>query len=193
MTKNMGVAVVPTQTLMTRWLVPSSPAEMASEPEMKYISAAQRYSWRQNKERLLNSLAFSDTGYFQFIFARENLLKDLQEAGVMILLGSDAPQVFNVPGFSIHHEMQDMAEAGLSPYEILQSGTTNVAKFFKMSGRLGSISIGKMADLVLLEENPLENIKNAQSIVGVMYRGNWLPKKEIDSRLKKIEEKYAEK
>jgi imidazolonepropionase-like amidohydrolase len=191
-TKQAGIAVVPTQTLMTRWLSPTPPAELANEPEMQYISAAQRFSWRQNKERLLNELKYSESGYNKFISIREKLIRAFHKAGVMILLGSDAPQVFNVPGFSIHHEMRDMASAGMTPFEILQSGTVNVAHFFDESNRFGSITSGKVADLVLLEKNPLEDIRYAKTIEGVMYRGHWLPKAEIQNQLSQIAHNYAE-
>ena len=191
LTKKAEIAVVPTQTLMTRWLSPTSPAKMVNEPEMQYISPALRFTWRQNKERLLNQLQYSDPGYHSFISIRKKLIKSFQDAGVRILLGSDAPQVFNVPGFSIHHEMQDMAEAGLTPFEILQSGTTNVATFFK-SENYGTISKGSVADLVLLGGNPLEDIRNAKKIDGVMYRGHWLSKNDIQKRLNQIAHTYAE-
>jgi imidazolonepropionase-like amidohydrolase len=188
-TKEAGIAIVPTQTLMTRWLAPGSAEAMVNEPEMKYIPGSLRYTWRQSKERMLDNLDVPYDGYQKFIEVRESILKHMLDAGVVILLGSDAPQVANVPGFSIHHEMQDMIDAGLTPYEVLHSGTVAVANFFDRSD-FGTIAKGKIADLVLLSSNPLDDIGNTQEIDGVMYRGNWISKQVIDSKLNEIALKY---
>jgi imidazolonepropionase-like amidohydrolase len=102
-----------------------------------------------------------------------------------MLLGSDAPQVYNVPGFSIHHELQYMVDAGLTPFEALQMGTVNVAKFFERSDA-GTIKAGNVSDLVLLTANPLQDIGNTSQIEGVMLGNRWLPKEFIDSELKKL-------
>ncbi len=188
-TKAADIAVVPTQTLMTRWLSPKAPEIMVQEPEMVYIPASQRFNWRQNKQQMLDRLDYSPEVYDRFIQIRQKLLRTFHDQGVLILLGSDAPQVFNVPGFSIHHEMQSMVDAGLNNYHVLQSGTVNVARFFGASTR-GTIEVGKVADLVLLNDNPLSDISNASRIEAVIYRGRLLPKSDIQSGLEKIAAKY---
>lgn len=188
-TQQQGIAVVPTQSLMTRWLSPKAPEQMVQEPEMSYISPSLRFSWRQNKEQMLDRLQYTQKIYDRFIELRQKYLQMFLESGVPILLGSDAPQVFNVPGFSIHHEMESMQEAGLSPYEILKSGTVNVSNFFEAPDR-GTVEEGKVADLVLLKNNPLDNISNAHQISAVIYRGKLLNDEAIESGLAKIEEKY---
>ncbi len=106
------------------------------------------------------------------------------------MLGSDAPQVMNVPGFSIHHEMQDMARIGLTPQEILRSGSSEVAKFFDQSDHFGSIEVGLAADFILLRQNPVNDIGLADEIDGVMYRGHWLSRERIEEKLNLIEQKY---
>ena len=103
-----------------------------------------------------------------------------------MLLGSDAPQLFNVPGFSIHHEVEGMKEAGLTPLEILQSGTINPAIFFGMEDTFGSIREGLDADLVLLGSNPLLDISALKDINGVMVRGKWLSQDSIAEQLGQI-------
>ncbi|WP_236979249.1 amidohydrolase family protein [Membranihabitans maritimus] len=188
-TREKGIAVVPTQTLMTRWLSPKSPYEMVREPEMALMPPMTRYSWRQNKQRLLDRLNYSPNLYKRFIEIRNKYIKAFQDQGVLITLGSDAPQVFNVPGVSIHHEMKAMADAGLTPYEILKSGTVNVASFFDTPER-GTIEIGKVADLVLLAANPLDDIQHASQIESVIYRGQILQKETISKQLEMIKEKY---
>jgi hypothetical protein len=188
-TKQAGVAVVPTQSLMTRWLSPKSPELMIQEPEMAYIPASLRFSWRQNKQQMLDRLNYSPEVYQQFIDLRQQLLHAFVEADVPILLGSDAPQVFNVPGFSIHHEMRTMVDAGLSTNQVLASGTINVARFWGANDR-GEVAPGQIADLVLLSANPLENIDNARKIEAVIYRGQVLKKEQISARLDSIATKY---
>jgi imidazolonepropionase-like amidohydrolase len=104
-----------------------------------------------------------------------------------LLLGSDAPQIFNVPGFSIHRELQYLVDAGLTPYEALLTGTVNPARYFGRQSQGGTIEIGKEADLVLLDANPLEDISASSQISGVMLRGRWVAKPEINRLLKSWE------
>ena len=114
------------------------------------------------------------------------ILKALHDGGVPVLLGSDAPQQFSVPGFSIHREFQVMAAAGMSPYDIIKSGTANVGLYFRDKDDFGTIAVGKRADLLLVNANPLENIGNLRNRVGVMVRGVWLPEEHIQERLEEI-------
>jgi len=188
-TKQNNVWIVPTQSLFTRWFSPKSALEQANEPEMKYMSSATRFQWRQNKERLISDPNYKEKQYQKFLSIRKQFLQQMDKAGVGLLLGSDAPQVFNVPGFSIQHEMQSMADAGLSNYTILESGTSNPAQFFNQEGEYGTVQKGASADLILLENNPLDDLKNMQTINGVMVRGKWLPKAEIEEKLALIAKK----
>ena len=190
-TKAAGVWVVPTQSLLVRWTSPKTGAELAAEPEMKYMGPATRIQWRSSKQNILNDPNYSPEIAETFISIRQELLRTMHEKGVGLLLGSDAPQVFNVPGFSIQHEMQSMAEAGISNYGILESGTANPAKFFGEEGKYGTIVKGAAADLLLLDANPLENIAHMQQIAGVMVGGHWMSKAEIDQRLDEIAQNYA--
>ncbi|MDP6377343.1 MAG: amidohydrolase family protein [Pseudomonadales bacterium] len=109
-----------------------------------------------------------------YVDMRRNLLRSLHAAGVGILLGSDSPQIFNVPGFSIHRALQSMVEAGLTPYEALVTGTVNPARFFDQEQAFGSLQPGTEADTVLLNSNPLDDISNTRDIRGVMVTGRWL-------------------
>ncbi|MCB0687080.1 MAG: MFS transporter [Saprospiraceae bacterium] len=187
--KEQDISVVPTQSLMTRWLAPQAAELLVQEPEMKYISPSLRYSWRQNKEQMLDRLQYTPEQYNRFIELRHKLLRSFIEHNVPVLLGSDAPQVFNVPGFSIHHEIQSLFDAGLSNFQVLKAGTINVASFFQADDR-GVVAPGKIADLVLLAGNPLADIKNTKQINAVIYRGKLLSHKEIEEGLQKISDKY---
>ncbi len=188
--KAAGVAVVPTHTLFTRWFSPADPAVQANESEMKYMSPKTRYSWVQSKSRITTDSTYTGAGWKKYTAIRDQILKEIYEQDVTILLGSDAPQVFNVSGFSIHHEMQDMSDAGMSNFDILKSGTSSVAAFFGTADHRGSISVGSDADLVLLNDNPLTDIRHAQQIAAVFINGKMITADEIASKLQTIAEKY---
>ncbi len=190
-TKEANVSVVLTQTLFTRWFSPTDPARDLLASEMKYMPSKTRFAWRQNKEQLINNEDYSAEQWSSYNSIRTQLLSALYKRGVTILLGSDAPQVMNVPGFSLHHEMKEMANAGMSNYDILKSGTSGPADFFSASGQFGTIQEKASADFILLNKHPLEDISNAQDIAGVMVRGYWLSRDMIDEGLKKIELKHA--
>ena len=187
-TKKQGVWVVPTQSLFTRWFSPTDANVLANEPEMQYMPSKILYQWRQNKSNLTGA-SYSEVLWQRFILFRHKILQSLYKADVDLLLGSDAPQVFNVPGFSLRHEMKSLAEADLSPYVILRSGTANPARFFGKSGAFGTIVPGASADFILLEANPLDDVSNTSKQVGVMLRGKWLSKEFIEAELEKIAEK----
>jgi len=146
--------------------------------------------WTSAQENLLKNSEFKPEVARIVIQNRMRLLKVLHDGGVKILLGSDAPQRFSVPGFSIHREMKRMGDAGMNPYDILRSGTYNVGLYLKEKDSFGTIEVGKRADLILLDANPLEDIDNIARRSGVMVRGRWLPEREIQSRLDQIGGSY---
>lgn len=189
MSKDNQVWVVPTQSLFDRWFSPSDAELMAEEEEMAYISSETRDNWIQSKQNLISEPGYDSITWKKFNTIRYQLIKALHENGQGLLLGSDAPQVFNVPGFSIHHELEGMIQAGLTPLEAIQIGTINPARFF--NGNFGQIKKGLDADLILLENNPLEDIKNLQNPLGVMARGQWMDRNTIDKKLKEIAKLYS--
>jgi imidazolonepropionase-like amidohydrolase len=180
-TKTAGTWIVPTQSLLENWYGPEDAETMRRRPELRYASAADVDQWVALKRK--NDAAYSRADLERFIGLRRRLIKALHEGGVGILLGSDAPQTWNVPGFSIHRELATYVAAGLTPFEALVTGTRAVAAHFGTLDRTGTVEAGKRADLVLLEANPLEDIANTARIAGVMIGGRWLPRHEIDRRL----------
>ena len=114
---------------------------------------------------------------------RNQILKALHDAGARLLVGTDTPHPFVMPGFSIHEELANFVAAGLSPYEALKAATADAADFMGVPGEFGTIKPGARADLVLLAANPLEDIKNSKRIVGVMLSGRWLPRDELQREL----------
>lgn len=188
-TATAGVWNVPTQILMESYATAETADEMARRPELQYVPARMRTQWREWKVNA--SAQLPQATLDRWIEVRRALLKALHDAGAGLLLGSDAPQVWNVPGFSVHRELESLVRAGLTPYEALATGTRNVAVFFGVADDAGTITSGKWADLILLDANPLTDVRNTTRRAGVMIRGRWLPQSEIDTRLARIAEEYA--
>lgn len=190
--KKNDVWIVPTQSLFTKWFAPTDVNKMLALPEMKYMPKETLEDWRRRKEESTGQGSnFDPTQWKKFDSIRKQLIQKLSVNGHGILLGSDAPQLFNVPGFSIHKEMMDMADAGMSNLEIIQSGTINPAIFFGMENTFGEVKEGLIADLILIDANPLENLGALQKISGVMRMGKWLPRAEINRKLAEIAENAA--
>jgi imidazolonepropionase-like amidohydrolase len=114
----------------------------------------------------------------------------MHRAGVPMIMASDSPQVFNVPGFSIHHEIALMSEAGMSNLEILKTGALVPAQYMDATDSWGQIKEGFEADFVLVEQNPLLDLKTLQKPVGVVIRGQWIGREELQSQLDRIEKNH---
>lgn len=177
------VWIVPTQSLFERWFAPIGSDELLQQPEMVYMPKTTLQNWKTRKDESINDPSFNTEQWKKFDGIRKELIAKLNANGHGMLLGSDAPQLFNVPGFSIHHEIQGMIGAGMTPLEILKSGTVNPARYFDMEDTFGDLKVGLDADMVLLESNPLDDMTALQEIAGVMLRGRWIPKEEIDEKL----------
>ena len=182
------IRVVPTQALAERWLSPLPADEFTDDPEMKYMKPQEIENWVKAKNSYTSNPNFSKEHAEKLVQIRRKLIYECQKNGVELMLVSDAPQVFNLPGFSIHHEMRYMVDAGLTPFETLRTGTVNVASYLNKPDS-GVIKTGNVSDLVLLGGNPLNDINQTRNIEGVMIGTNWLPKDYIQKELKKLEKK----
>ena len=169
-----GVAMVPTQVLMDNWTSDATGDSLTSLPEFRYWLPQQVTAWRNYKNEVLQEAEVPSEQRQQFTALRRRFIKALHEAGVPFLLGSDAPQVWNVPGFSAHRELAALVAAGLTPYQALRTGTANVAAFLGEEGRSGIVRPGARADLLLLDANPLDDVTNVGRIHGVLVNGRWL-------------------
>ncbi len=181
-----GVWNVPTQSLFEHLVSAEDPRRMAERPEMKYVSAATVEAWKQTKIEFMQETLYKPETAARAIALRKKLILALQRSGAGLLLGSDAPQIFNVPGFSIHRELKMLVEAGLSPFEALQTGTVYPASFLNQEEIFGTVQTGLEADLVLLDGNPLQNIENSRRIHGVMIRGRWLSRQDLGRLLERF-------
>jgi imidazolonepropionase-like amidohydrolase len=185
-TRKAGAWIVPT---MVVWETLQGPVTLESRTgwaELQYMPATQIAQWTKALETRLKNPQFNAPQAKLHIDNRIHILKALHAGNVRLLLGSDAPQQFNVPGYSIHREMKSMADAGITPYDVIKSGTASVGEYFKAQDTFGIVAAGQRADLILVDANPLQNVTNMEKRSGVMIRGRWLPASEIDARLAKI-------
>ena len=184
-----NIWVVPTQALAERWMAPDKdPDELAQAPEMKYINPEALSNWVATKKKLMAQPQYDPAAIARYLQLRRKLIYESHKNGVGLLLGSDAPQVFNVPGFSTHQELQYLVDAGLTPYEALRTGTVNVGRYLNRPD-IGVIQTGAAADLILISGNPLQDVKATQNIEGVLVGKRWLPKEYIAQELKKLEKR----
>lgn len=182
-TKLANASAVPTMALWETFNADVPTEQYAGIDELKYLPRSTVDAWiesQNSRQERLNAEAGE-----RVIEVRKKILKALQDEGARIVFGTDAPQIFNVPGFSIHREISIMASAGLTPYEILASATKNAAEHFG-SDEFGRVAVGARADLVLLEANPLDDAANVAKRAGVMVRGRWLPEADIQARLAEL-------
>ena len=180
-TAEAGTWNVPTQVLVEVRIDATPVSELRNRPEMRYMPKATVERWVAAKEALLAERDFDPEIATLAIELRRRLILELHKAGAGLLLGSDSPQVFNVPGFSVHEELDALVAAGLTPYEALRTGTVAVAEFLR--GNTGVVEVGRDADLVLLDASPLDDVRNAQRIHGVMLRGTWYSSESLAERL----------
>lgn len=178
-TRTAGTWQVPTEVLLVNWLSDQNPEIMAQWPEMKYVEPGILAKWVAQKQGFMSKFSAADRQ--KLLTLRRRLIKSLHDGGVPFALGSDAPQTWNVPGFSVHRELKAIVDAGLTPYQALRTGTVNVGTYFGTTD--GVVAPGRRADLMLLEANPLQDISNSSRIAGVVVNGRWLSREDIDKRL----------
>ncbi len=180
MTKQSGTWVVPTQELFNLLINGGDVDALTARPENRYLTPDTLASYQRRVRQAnanANPLAIEN---------RQRLLKALADAGVNIALGSDAPQLFSVPGFSIWREIEVMKAAGLSNEQILNIGTQAPGRYFADKDTFGTITKGARADLILLNANPYETIEAVFEQAGVMAAGRWYSREDIDTRLYQI-------
>lgn len=190
-TRAAGVWNVPTQSLLEHVLGADAPETLARRPEMRYMPPATVQQWVQATNNVRAQNGHTPERAARYIELRRQLIRELHRAGAGLLLGSDAPQIFNVPGFAVHHELRMLVDAGLTPFQALETGTRLPAVFFGREADFGTVAVGRRADLLLLQANPLADIGNTTRIAGVMIGGRWLTAAQIAERLERIAAEVA--
>ena len=151
-----------------------------------YVTFAERQSWKfqiesQKNEGSYDWAAQTRKGMDEF--------RVMHKEGVGVLAGTDFGVLLIYPGFSLHDELEALVkEGGLTPFEALQSATRNPPYFFNLQNEIGTIEAGKIADLVLLKANPLENISNTKKIDAVILDGKYLSQADLQTQLNQVRE-----
>ena len=165
--------------------------DLKHQPLDKYVPAYWRdVTWRRFTDEMMPDLVRDPLPLRQEYFSRNlQMVGALHRAGVPFMAGTDtAPGVYIIPGFSLHDELANFVEAGFTTMESLQTATSNPAKFLGRESSFGSVAPGKVADLVLLTANPLENIRNTQKISAVIAKGRFFDPAALDAMLRQVEQ-----
>jgi imidazolonepropionase-like amidohydrolase len=186
-TKRAGVWIVPTQGLLEMFMSMATAEQMRNRPGVEYMPPQMIAAWTKQRQAFMAQPGFNKQSNDRFLQQRRQLLKALHDAGVDLVLGSDAVQTFSVPGFSIFNEMSAMALSGMKPYDIYVTGSRNVARFFNRDKDAGTIAVGKIADLVLVDADPLATVANFEKQTGTMVRGRWYTRADLLAKAKSIQ------
>lgn len=177
----------PTLTVLRSWAYSDAPS-FAHDARLKYIPRGIASSWDPKADIFLKAKTADDWALSKKVFSKElEIVAAMQRAGVQILAGTDTLNPFCFPGFSLHDELGLLVQSGLTPMQALQAATLNPARFLGREKDFGTIAKGKMADLVLLDANPLDDIGNTRKISAVVFGGKLLARARLDEMLAKIE------
>ena len=157
---------------------------------MLYLPGQLVTQWFNTKTQLESSGVLAEAKVKPYLEFRQKLFLELHKSGVPMILSSDSPQVFNVPGFSIHREIESMSNAGMSNYEILKTGSVNCAEYFEEEGEWGVLKPGAAAEFVLVQKNPLEDLTTMQKPQAIMIGGKFIQRDELQLELNLIRQKY---
>jgi imidazolonepropionase-like amidohydrolase len=180
------------------WLVPTlsikngrafiDELDARGDPRAKYVAEAERNYWKPQVGFFSRYRTPSFIAAQKAYFHKElEVVAAMQRAGVRILAGTDTPNAYVIAGFSLHDELALLVTAGLTPMEALQAATRSPAEFFGELERSGTIAKGKLANLILLDANPLDDIENTTRINAVFQNGKYLSRSVLDDMLAKVE------
>jgi imidazolonepropionase-like amidohydrolase len=170
-----------------QWLVDD--IDFSHDPLLKYAPASwQKKSWPSFIKGIIADLDTDPVPVRrEFVHKELEIVGAMHRAGVPMLAGTDTAAAVDVlPGFSLHQELEYFVQAGLSPMEALQTATRNPAEFLGLQKETGTIANGKIANLVLLDANPLQDIRNTRKIWAVILNGRLLTRADLDRVLEQV-------
>jgi imidazolonepropionase-like amidohydrolase len=166
----------------------SDPKTSQNDPRLKYLPPDLRTRWFGNADAASKEQTAEDIELGKAVFKRTlEIVGMMRRAGIEFLAGTDVPVPYGFPGFTLHDELAVLVQAGFTPMEALQAATRNPARFLDKDKDLGTIEKGKIADLVLMDANPLQDISNTQKIEAVVFAGRLIPRSELAESLAKVE------
>jgi imidazolonepropionase-like amidohydrolase len=161
-------------------------ASLFDRPEMKFVDASTLSWWsslKQPHSHAGSAKSSRDDLGGRFFSSQVALVKSLNHQNALILAGTDTPNPLLVPGFSLHDELRNLNEAGLTAFEALKAATVNPAKFLGVLAEYGTVATGKRADLMLVDDNPLQNLTTLRTPEGVMLGGKWFSRWQLKELL----------
>ena len=187
-----GVYVIPTLSTYAATVQQATDLDgFLKNPALRYLSPWALEAYEPAHNRFKNATSPEQASRMRVALIFEwKLVRALFDAGVPLMVGTDAPDVGPMAGFGIHEELQELVNDGMTPYQVLRAATVVPSQYLRKSAEFGTIEVGKRADLVLLDQNPLTNIANTRSVSGVMLRGRWLSKGELDKGVEAIPAAY---
>jgi imidazolonepropionase-like amidohydrolase len=161
-----------------------------SDPRLRYVPASVREQW--NPGKLLKETSPEELADSKKQSVRDlELVQAMHSAGIQFMAGSDGPDPYVFPGFSLHDELELLVKSGFTPFQALQAATFEPALFLVKLDEYGVVEKGHVADLVLLDANPLEDISNTRKIAAVLVGGKYYPREVLDKMLARVEEAAA--
>ncbi|NIJ52958.1 amidohydrolase family protein [Dyadobacter arcticus] len=185
--KENGTWLTPTLTALS-WISSQvrSIDELRTSPTLQYVHPLLQSKWLTANNYHQDTTSERRDYFKKMVDFNKKLVRAFKLAGVPIVTGTDTGVSGVVAGFSLHHEMEQLVEAGLTPEEVLSSATRLPAIWLGLESEIGTVEKGKRADLVLLDSNPLEDVKNARRISGVVVNGQWIDKSSISKMLSEL-------
>ncbi|HLN29702.1 MAG TPA: prolyl oligopeptidase family serine peptidase [Gemmataceae bacterium] len=169
-------------------------ADFFEDPRLKYIPARVRETFDPKNDFRVKDFKKEDVVIQKRLFKKQmEIVGAMRRAGVELLAGTDAIDMRCYPGFSLHDELELLVQAGLTPMEAIQAATRNPAKYLQQLEDFGTVEQGKIADLILLDGNPLDDIRNTTKIQAVVMNGKLLPRATLHAMLDKVEAECKEK
>ena len=186
-----GTWQVPTLVVQHTWTFIDDLSSVP-DPRLKYIPAADAEWWSPRKNFLFRYRTPEFIAYRKKLFPKQlEVVLAMHRAGVPFMAGTDVIYPYSFPGFSLHDELAHFVEAGFTPMEALQTATRNPAQFLGVLDERGTIERGKAADLVVLEGNPLDDIKNTRRVDAVVLNGRYLSHARLQQMLADAEAEAA--
>lgn len=162
-----------------------------SDPNLIYMDKTTRALWERLAQQYTTTVSATANATFKNYYGlQKNIVKLLNQNKVKMMTGSDLGGLWVIPGFSLHQEFHELAAAGLSPLEILQMTTLNPAQFLHREASMGTVEPGKNADLVLLDANPVADVKSLDKVSAVFLKGHYFAKEDLKKMQRDVAQAY---